>query len=147
MLEFYIIETAFVWIEGIVHQILLDRKLKKEGYKFIKKNYFSLFDIVLLLIIMILHSIPVFNLIFPISHLNFHRAYDEHKNYLLEAGSIEEPDIEIEKNKSEIKSIAKQVVKKIESTSPKEIYQPLNRDDSNTEEVSKTYSKKIKSNY
>ena len=141
LLYMYLGETAFVWIEGIVHQILIDRKLKKEGYKSTQRKSFSLGDVFLTVIVIILHSIPVVNLIFPLSHIPFHRAYDEHKNYLLDAGAIEEPDEKIEKEEK------KEVDKKptyVKSKTEHEVYRPINVDET---EYSHNHGFTLKKNY
>ena len=140
LLYLYLGETAFVWIEGIVHQILLDRKLKKEGFKFTQKKYFSFGDVFLTLMVIIVHSIPLFNLVFPISHIPFHRSYDEHKNYLLEAGAIIEPDDDIVE-KIDSKKIKAEVINKDKIVSH-DIYQPLYRDDSYHDDLTHSYQKR-----
>lgn len=85
----YIGTTAFVWVDTFAHQIYLDRRLKKEGYKYTGNKYFGLADVVLGFFYLGALSIPVINLVFPLSHLNKDRSYDEYKNYLDDAGAIE----------------------------------------------------------
>ena len=89
LLYLYIGSTAYVLIDAITHQIYLDRRLKKEGYKFTNGKRFGLNDLVWGAFYLLILSIPVLNLISPLSHINKDRSYDEYKNYLDEAGAIE----------------------------------------------------------
>lgn len=130
----YVGETAFVWIESAIHQKRLNKKLKEEGYVYTDNKYHSMADIFLALGGLAIHSIPFFNLAFPISHINFHRAYDEYKNYLLDVGSIEEPNTlrKMESNTKDDKDII-DIYKTIDKAfgldnKNKIFYQPQNQD-------------------
>ena len=85
----YLGTTAFVLFDTIRHQLYLDKRLKKEGYKFTANKYSGFADVVIGVFYLIALSLPGFNLFFPFSHINKDKSYDEYKNYLLDAGSIE----------------------------------------------------------
>ena len=107
LLYIYIGSTLYVWVDTIAHQIYLDRRLKKEGYRYTQKNYFSFADIILGLLYLSALSVPVFNLLFPLSHINKDRSYDEYMNYLDEAGSIEKIEPEEKSNLNKINNMIK----------------------------------------
>jgi hypothetical protein len=133
----YVGSTAFVWIKTIKDQIEMDKRLKEEGYVFTVKK-FDKSDIPFLALSALAMSLPIFNLVLPLSSMDKDRCYDEYKNRLLEAGSIElKEDIE-EKPIEKKETINKE---------PKETnhvnYQPLYRDE-NVDEKGYTYKKEIK---
>lgn len=105
LLYLYIGSTVYVWIDTIHHQIYLNKRLKKEGYKFTGKNYFSFADVVLGTFYLVALSVPVFNLLFPLSHINKNRSYDEYMNYLEEAGSIEKDNDYVDVSDREEKKV------------------------------------------
>lgn len=90
----YLGTTAYVWFDAIHHQLYLRRRLKKEGYQYTPKKYFGLADVVLGGFYLIALSVPIINLCYPLSHLNKNRAYDEYKNYLLDAGAIDKVEFD-----------------------------------------------------
>ena len=143
----YIGETAYVWIDAITHQLYLDRRLKKEGYRFTSRKYFGLADVVIGAFYAMFLSIPVLNLISPFSHLNKDRSYDEYMNYLDEAGAIEKVDDIDTTNFEEKKVIVINNTKLIDRVNQKGhiYYTPLYRgeEDTLTYEKGKVY-KKIK---
>ena len=139
LLVLYIGSTAFVWISTIKYMHDNKKRLKDEGYKFTSRNHFGIGDIFIFGIVAILMSIPVANLIIPLSSHDKERSYDEYKNYLLDAGAIEEKDEEIKIDN--IKQIKE--VKVINKNNNKEIYIPLYRDDNEIEKGGYTYKKEL----
>ena len=95
LLVVYLGTTAFVWITTFKFIHDMDKRLKKEGYKFTVRKLGGIGDIAISGLFLIAMSVPIFQLIFPISNLDRESSYDEYKNLLLEAGAIEEPDQEI----------------------------------------------------
>ena len=93
LLGIYLGTTAYVWVSTIKLFREMDQRLKEEGYTFTTKKFHGVGDIVIGTIFLITMSIPIFNLIFPIVNSNKERSYDEYKNKLLEAGSIERNDL------------------------------------------------------
>ena len=91
LLYIYLGTTVYVWIDTIKSMINNDKRLKREGYKFIAPRFNGLPDIIVGVIYGIAMSIPVFNLMFPLSNKDKEKSYEEYKNMMLEAGSIEEP--------------------------------------------------------
>lgn len=93
----YLGSTAYVWYSTIKDQLEWDKRLKEEGYVFTVKK-FDKNDLPLLAISALAMSLPIFNLVLPLSTMDKEQAYDEYKNRLLEAGSIEKKeDIEVKK--------------------------------------------------
>ena len=137
----YIGSTVLVWISTFKYMYDNNKRLKKEGYIFTSKRRFRKGDIIIGLLFAILLSIPVANLIIPLSSRDKERAYDEYKNMLLESGAIEEPEID------EIKEVVKEVkeVKIINNinnkNNEKEVYKPLYRDDNEIDKGGYTYKK------
>ncbi len=144
LLYLYIGSTAYVWVSTIKSMIDNDRKLKKEGYKFVGRKFGGVGDIIIGGIFLIAMSIPVFNLIFPIAGRNKERSYDEYKNMMLEAGHIEEPDIKekIKTNveKTDIKIIKKETI----NHNNQDYYRPINSNNIDIiESKGKTYKKEL----
>ena len=120
-LYLYITTTAYVWVDTIGSMIYNDHRLKKEGYKFTVKRFHGIGDIVVCSLFAIAMSVPVLNLIFPIANHDKESSYDEYKNMLLEAGSIEEPDVKVEvKRAFENNNIIKKTINKV--------FRPINND-------------------
>ena len=144
----YIIETAYVWIDAINHQLYLDRRLKKEGYKFTNEKKFGPSDGVWGTICAILLSIPVLNLLSPLSHIDKDRSYDEYKNYLDEAGAIEKDDDFVDTTNLEEKHIIEindtKLINRI-NKSGHIYYSPMYRGEEDTliEEKGKVYKKTL----
>ena len=144
LLYLYIGSTAYVWVSTIKSMIDNDRRLKKEGYKFVGRKFGGVGDILLGGIFLIAMSIPVFNLLFPIVERDKERSYDEYKNMMLEAGHIEEPDIKEEIKSNIEKPTIKIVKKEIINQNKQEYYRPINNDDIDILESSgKTYKKEL----
>ena len=88
LLALYVGSTLYVWFDAYRHHRFIKRKLKEEGYEFTNKGFY-LADLLLGLCYIGFLSIPVINLVSPIVNHNRERSYDEQKNYLEEAGSID----------------------------------------------------------
>lgn len=99
LLYIYLGTTAFVWLSEFKTMHDMDKRLKKEGYTFNGKKFNGIGDIVVGGLFLITMSIPVFNLIFPLASLDKERTYDEYKEMMLEAGHINEPEVETKNNK------------------------------------------------
>ena len=102
----YLGSTGFVWYKTIKDHIEMDERLKKEGYRFTVKK-FDKNDLPLLGLSALAMSIPLFNLVLPLSTMNKEQTYDEYKNRLLEAGSIEKIEPEEEKKVEPKKVVVK----------------------------------------
>ena len=98
ILAIYLGETIYVWINTFKSMKDNDKRLKKEGYTFIKKRFNGIGDIVVGTMFLIALSIPVLNLIFPLSNRDKEKNYDNYKNYLLESNAIIEPNLVKENN-------------------------------------------------
>ena len=140
LLYIYIGTTVFVWADTLAHQIYLDRRLKKEGYKFTSRKYFGFADVVLSGFFLIALSVPVFNLLFPLSHLNKNRSYDEYKNYLEEAGAIEEPELKVEKLDDKVVKIDNTKLVERVNREGHTYYSPLYRGEDDIEKEQKGYA-------
>ncbi len=136
----YIGSTVYVLTDAIINEIYFHKRFKKEGYKYTVKNHIGIPEILLGTLLVGAHLIPVVNLIFPLANKDKARAFDERINYMLEAGTVEEPDEVIDPkiiidNKESIKEMVDKVFE------PKEVYHPLNKTDN--DEKGYTYKKKL----
>lgn len=93
LLGLYVGSTLYVWFDAIRLHLYIKKRLKEEGYKNTTKGFY-LGDIFIIGVYLAFLSIPLLNLISPIVNHNRERSYDEQKNYLEEAGSIEKIDEE-----------------------------------------------------
>ena len=98
LLVIYLGTTAYVWIRTIKLMRDNDRRLKQEGYIFKGRKFSDIGDVITGIGCAVALSIPVLNLIFPLITKDKDRVYDEYKNMLLEAGSIEKPELESKNN-------------------------------------------------
>ena len=142
LLYIYIGSTLYVWYDEIKHQIYLNKRLKEEGYKFTGRKYFGFADIVIGAFYLAALSIPVLNLLSPLSHRNKERSYDEYKNYLDEAGAIEGPELVSEREKLEAKVIKIDKTKLVERTNREghTYYSPMYRGEDEFEEEQRGYA-------
>jgi len=131
----YVGSTFYVWFTTIKDQIEMDKRLKEEGYVY-KIKKFDKTDFPLLAISALAMSIPIFNLVLPLSTMDKERLYDEYKNRLLEAGSIEKIE-----DKDKVNKVYEEIKKPIEITHQ---YKPENKQDNiiDTKDNGYTYKKK-----
>ena len=87
ILGIYLGSTVLSWYYILNHFRKMDKRLKKEGYEFVK-GHRSLGDILVCFVIIIVLAVPFFNIMIPFMLKDINGTYDEYKNHLLEAGSI-----------------------------------------------------------
>lgn len=118
----YLGSTAYVWYSTIKDHVEMDKRLKEEGYVFTVKK-FDKNDIPILAVSALAMSLPLFNLVIPLSTMDKEQAYDEYKNRLLEAGSIEKDESREQKKRETIKN------DKINNSinTPRNFYTPENK--------------------
>ena len=85
----YLGTTIATWAASFINDIYVKIRLKKEGYEFTNKGRFGIGDIIALIVYLLMLSVPIYQIVCLISSLDLSGSYDERKNYLEEAGSIE----------------------------------------------------------
>lgn len=97
----YIGTTAYVLTDAVINKVYFHKRFKEDGYKYTVKNHIGIPEIILGTLAFGAHLIPGVNLIFPLANLDREASYDERINYMLEAGTIEEPEKETVKKRTD----------------------------------------------
>ena len=144
LLYLYIGSTVYVWINTIKSFHDMNKRLKKEGFTFNQKGFGGVGDIVISGLFALALSVPVINLVFPLSGIDKERSYDEYKNYLLEAGAIDEPDETlVAETKDKVLKISDAKLYGRVNTKGHIYYSSMNHYDSNEEEKGKVLKKEF----
>ena len=117
LLGIYLGTTAMSWYSVIRFKKVMENRLKNDGYKFVKKKY-KLKDILQLIALIILASIPLVNLMFPFALTTKDVDYCNYRNKLLEEGSIVDSEEEFEYNRPIVNEEYTHYDKVIENNNP-----------------------------
>ncbi len=84
--------TILAWYSAIKYRRVLDKRLKDDGYKYIKNRKYNAKEILKKTFEAVALSFPILNIMFIFGLKPDDQAYNEHKNNLLDEGLIIGPD-------------------------------------------------------